>query len=169
MCKQIATYAGWKNVTQGLGLHDIYFDHTPWQDDDLGIAKAYLANVIAAVRQADSWMAPGEGVVVHNSGQVPDAGILLAWRSDLVVTFEGTYGEMTGREEVHAQVKAAGREREEAAMLVKGVPKTLGLGGLRRIIENVSRDVEWLYVTDLLDGPYVGYGSMFERWLTVAW
>jgi len=28
---QIATYAGWKSVGEGLTLSGVYFDHTPWR------------------------------------------------------------------------------------------------------------------------------------------
>jgi hypothetical protein len=40
---------------------------------------------------------------------------------------------------------------------------------LRKIVENVRRDVEWLYVTDLTDNVYEGFGSLLETWLGVTW
>jgi hypothetical protein len=54
-------------------------------------------------------------------------------------------------------------------MLINSVPKDIGRGGLRRIVESVRREVEWLYVTDLTDNVYTGYGSVWEDWLDVSW
>jgi hypothetical protein len=165
---QIATYVGWNNVTEGLTLSEVYFDHTLWEDDGDGVAKAYLGNVSAAVRQTDGWSGLGEGLVVHNPGRVPDAE-MLSCRPDLVVMYEGTYDDMPSREKLHAQVAAAKRDRTDVAMLVHSTPEALTRGGLRRIIDNVRRDVKWLYVTDLDEDVYADYGSLLERWLSVAW
>ena len=165
---QIATYAGWKNVTKGLALHGIYFDQTPWKDDEDGVAKAYLRNVSATVRHTDGWARPGEGLVVHNPGRVPDAE-MMAYRPDIVVVYEGTYEDMPSRERLHAQVAEAKGDRKDYAMLVHSVPKDLHRGGLRKILERIRRDVEWLYVTDLVVDEYAGYGSLLELWLSVAW
>lgn len=158
---QIATYAGWKSVGEGLTLSGVYFDHTPWENDEDSVARAYLTNVSAAVRFAKGWNGPDEGLVVHNPARILDAEQMTS-KPDLVVVYEGTYDDMPNREKLHAQVAAAKRDRSDVAMLVHSVPKTLSGGGLRRIIENVRRDVEWLYVTDLVDEVYSGYRSFWS-------
>ncbi|KAF2828955.1 hypothetical protein CC86DRAFT_392221 [Ophiobolus disseminans] len=140
---QIATYAGWQNVTEGLALHDIYFDQTPWEDDDEGVAAAYLRNVSVTVRHTDGWAGPGEGLVMHNPGRVPDVG-LMADRPDMVVVYEGIYDNMPSRETLHAQVREAKGDRKDFAMLVRSIPNDLGRGGLRKVVERVRRDVQWL-------------------------
>jgi hypothetical protein len=165
---QIGTYAGWKDVSKDFALHGIYFDHTPWHDDSSGTATAYLRNVSASVRHSSGWTGPGEGVVVHNPGRVPDAA-LLAYRPDLVVLYEGGYDRMPSREALHAHVAALKGDRTDSAMLVHSAPSDLSRGALRRIVENVRRDAEWLYVTDLSVDVYAGYGSLLEAWLDVAW
>jgi len=117
--------------------------------------------VSAAVRFAKGWNGPDEGLVVHNPARILDAEQMTS-KPDLVVVYEGTYDDMPNREKLHAQVAAAKRDRSDVAMLVHSVPKTLSGGGLRRIIENVRRDVEWLYVTDLVDEVYLGYRSFWS-------
>ena len=165
---QIATYAGWKNVSDGLAMHGIYFDQTPWQDDEDGVAKVYLRNVSATVRHTNGWAGVGEGLVVHNPGRVPDKE-LMAYRPDLVVVYEGTYNDMPSRDTLHGQLAGAKGHREDFAMLVHSVPKELGRGGLRKIVEKVKKDVQWLYLTDLAEDLYTGYGSILEDWLGVSY
>lgn len=80
-----------------------------------------------------------------------------------------TYDDIRSREKLHAQVAAAKRDRTNVAMLVHSTPEALSWGGLRRIIDKVRRGVEWLYVTDLDEDMYADYGSLLERWLSVAW
>ncbi|KAH4035996.1 hypothetical protein HBI56_063440 [Parastagonospora nodorum] len=165
---QIATYAGWSNVTEDFALDGIFFDRTPWKNDDEGKVQAYLRNVSATVRTADGWADGRKGLVVHNAGHIPDAD-LMDEKPDIVVMFEGAYDDMPEREALHAELAAAKGERESFAMLVNSVPKDLGRGGLRRIVESVRRDVEWLYLTNLTDNVYAGYSSFWEQWLDVSW
>jgi hypothetical protein len=165
---QIATYAGWSNVTEDFALDGIFFDRTPWKNDDEGKVQAYLRNVSATVRTADGWADGRKGLVVHNSGHIPDAD-LMDEKPDILVMFEGAYSDMPERKALHAELAAAKGERESFAMLVNSVPGDLGRGGLRRIVESVRRDVEWLYLTNLTDNVYAGYSSFWEQWLDVSW
>ncbi|KAH7069091.1 Spherulation-specific family 4-domain-containing protein [Paraphoma chrysanthemicola] len=165
---QIATYAGWSNVTADLGLHGIFFDGTPWQDSKDGMARAYMRNVSATVRHTKGWTTEGEGLVVHNPGRLPSKE-MMAYKPDIVVAFEGAYAHLPSRERLHEQVADKKRGREDHAALVHSVPRNLGRGGLRRIIEKVRRDVQWLYLTELTEDVYTGYGSLLETWLEVAW
>lgn len=165
---QIATYAGWSNVTADLGLHGIFFDGTPWQDSKDGMARAYMRNVSATVRHTKGWMTEGEGLVVHNPGRLPSKE-MMAYKPDIVVAFEGAYANLPSREKLHEQLADKKRGREDHAALVHSVPRDLGRGGLRRIIEKLRRDVQWLYLTELTEDVYTGYGSLLETWLDVAW
>jgi hypothetical protein len=163
---QIATYARWKNV--GAGLRGIYLDHTPWQADEAGLMQAYLHNAGATVRLSDGWIGNAEGLVVHNPGRMPDKE-LMVYKPDILVVYEGAYDSMPERGVLHANLTATGRGREEWAMMVNSVPKDIGRGGLRKIVERVKRDVEWLYVTDLDKDVYSDYGSNWEDWIDVTW
>jgi hypothetical protein len=163
---QIATYAGWKNV--GAGLRGIYLDHTPWKADAEGLMKAYLRNADMTVKLSGGWNGQGQGLVVHNPGRIPDSE-LMAVKPDITVIYEGTYELMPEREDLHGNLTALGGGREDWAMMVTSVPEDLGRGGLRKIVESVRRDVEWLYVTDLTKDFYSDYGSNWEGWLDVAW
>jgi hypothetical protein len=165
---QIATYALWSNVTDELALHGVYFDQTPWKDDGAGVAKAYMQNVSAAARRIAGWAGNRQGLVVYNPGRVPDVGIM-AYAPDITVVFEGAYSDVPRKEEMSAQLVAVRSSRESCAMLIHSMPKDLGRGGLRRIIESVRKDVEWLDLTDLTENVYTGYASFWDDWLDVAW
>jgi hypothetical protein len=165
---EIATYAGWSNVTKDLALDGIYFDQTPSKNDEKGVAKEYLRNVSSTVRDTDGWTEGRKGLVVHNAGHLPDTE-MMEYAPDIVVVFESVYSDMPERQALNAELATAKGGREGYAMLVHSVPKDLGRGGLRKIVERVRRDVEWLYVTDLTDNVYTGYSSFWEEWLDVAW
>ncbi|KAF2027694.1 hypothetical protein EK21DRAFT_102390 [Setomelanomma holmii] len=139
---QIATYAGWANVTEGLAIHGVCFDATPFKNTDDGIARAYLRNISAKVRHVKGWAGEGEGLVVHNPGRVPNTE-MLTYRPDIMVAFEGDYAHVPNRSKIHAQVADKNGGREDYAMLVHSVPKDLGRGGMRRIVKNVRSDVQW--------------------------
>jgi hypothetical protein len=165
---QIATYALWSNVTEDLALHGVYFDRTPWRDEGDGVAKAYMQNVSAVARRIGGWAMDQQGMVVYNPGRVPDAN-MMAYAPDITVVFEGAYSDVPKKEEMSAQLAAVESGRDSCAMLIHSVPKDLGRGELRRIIENVRREVEWLYLTDLTENVYTDYASFWDDWLDVAW
>ena len=161
---EIATYAGWANVTEKLGLDGIYFDHTPWKYAD--DARAFLKNISATVRHSEGF---GDGAfVVHNPGRVPEEG-LTAYKPDLTVMFEGVYKDMPRKGKLHDMVEKTTSNRKERALLVHSAPDNLGTGGLRKIVDDVRRDVQWLFVTDLTEHVYDDYGSTWEQWLNVMW
>lgn len=165
---EMATYAGWGNVTKGLALDGIYFDQAPWKGDEQGLIKAYMQNVSTAVRKADGWSSNREGLVVYNSGRLPDMG-LMDTKPEITVVFEGAYSDMPEEKTLSTQLAAAKGGRESYAMLVNLTPGDLRRGGLRRIVGRVRRDVEWLYVTDLMDNVNTMYGSFWEEWLDLIW
>lgn len=162
--KQIATYAGWSNISDNTALRGIYFDHTPYKNVD--DAQEYLRNISATVRHADGF---GDApLLVHNPGRVPDADMVV-YQPDITVIFEGTYADMPSREELSAQRERVQGKREKLAMLVNSVPGELGRVGVRKIVENVRRDVEWLYLTDLTEHVYEEYGSLLREWLDLIY
>jgi hypothetical protein len=165
---QIATYAQWSNVTDELSLHGIFFDQTPWHDDGSEEVREYMRNVSKTAKGSAGWAGEQEGVVVYNPGRVPEID-LMAYAPDITIVFEGKYADVPKREDLRPKLQAAMGGRESYAMLINSVPKDLGRGGLRKIVESVRREVEWLYVTDLTEDVYTGYGSVWEDWLNVAW
>ncbi|KAL5117887.1 hypothetical protein ACEQ8H_004205 [Pleosporales sp. CAS-2024a] len=166
---EIATYAAWSNVTKDLGLHGVYFDQTPAVDDGSGATRSYLHNISATVRDTQGWAHGRSGLVAHNARRVPAAELLHDSRPDIVVVFEGAYRDMPPQHALSAALASTHRGRQSFSMLVHSVPPDLGRGGLRRIIERVRRDVEWLYVTDVTDQMYTSYPTFWEQWLDVAW
>lgn len=165
---EIATYAGWNNVSADFALHGIYFDHTPWKHDEKGEAKEYLRNISATVRHTDGWAGPGEAIVVHDPGRLPDVE-LMAYKPDITVIFNGTYDELPTREALDTALKGRKERRDDFAMLAHSVPSDLGRTGLRKIVESLRREVEWLCVTDLKDQVWNGYASFLEEFLDITW
>lgn len=162
--KEIATYAGWSNTSTEMALSGIYFDHTPYADEN--DAAAYLVNISATVRQSSGF--GSNAMVVHNPGRLP-AVRLMASKPDLTVIFEGTYDYMPRKTELSANPIGSPQKRENVGMLVHSVPKDLGKPGLRKMIDDVRKDVEWLYITDLSEKIYESYGTLLQTWLDVIW
>lgn len=161
---EIARYAGWSNVSAALALNGIFFDQTPFKDEDN--ARVYLKNISATVRHSEGF---GEHpLVVHNPGRVPDEG-LTAYKPDLTIVFEGMYVDMPKRKNLHNLLENSRSNRQDLGMMIHSVPIDISRGGLRRIMEDVRRDVEWLYVTDLTENVYTWYGSLMEEWLRLVW
>ncbi|KAH8724895.1 hypothetical protein GQ44DRAFT_707982 [Phaeosphaeriaceae sp. PMI808] len=92
---------------------------------------------------------------------------MVLYKPDITVIFEGNYEDLPQRDELHTHLTATRNHRDDYAMLIHNVARDAGPVGLRKIIERVRRDVEWLYVTDLTDKT--GYGSFWEDWLDVTW
>lgn len=164
--KEIATYSGWSKF-QDLKLNGIFFDQTPYRDE--GSAREYLRNISATVRHSEGFLEPK--LVVHNPGCVPDAG-LVRYRADLVVMFEGAFSDLPSREQLKNSVvdlEQSSLHRQNFGMFIHSTPSATGSVRLRRVADNVRRSVEWLYMTDLTDDVYGGYGSLLERWLSIIW
>ncbi|KAH6614019.1 Spherulation-specific family 4-domain-containing protein [Boeremia exigua] len=163
---EIARYSGWSKF-QDLRLDGIFFDQTPYRDGDS--AREYLRNISATVRHSEGFSEPK--LVVHNPGCIPDVG-LLRYRTDIVVMFEGTYADLPGREQLKhsvARLEQHNLHRQNFGMMINSMPSKTGDIRLRRVVDNVRRSIEWLYITDLTDNVYAGYGSLLEQWLNLIW
>ncbi|KAJ4379863.1 hypothetical protein N0V86_005047 [Didymella sp. IMI 355093] len=163
---EIATYSGWSKF-QDLRLNGIFFDQTPYRDE--GHANEYLRNISATVRHSKGFLEPK--LVVHNPGCVPDVG-LVRYRTDMIVIFEGAYSDLPGREQMSNSVKELQEHslhRQNFGLLVHSTPPNTGNVRLRKVVDNVRRSVEWLYITDLTGNVYGGYGSLWEQWLNLIW
>lgn len=161
---EIETYAGWSNISSDLTLAGIFFDHTPYRNDN--DAAAYLTNISATVRHSDGF--GGDSLVVHNPGRVPDAGVMESM-PNLTVIFEGAYVDMPRKEYLKNSLDGLRQNRGDLAMLVHSTPQDIKKTGLRKIVDDVRKDVEWLYVTDLTEKVYEGYGTLLNEWLKVIW
>ncbi|KAH7395272.1 Spherulation-specific family 4-domain-containing protein [Phaeosphaeria sp. MPI-PUGE-AT-0046c] len=139
---QIATYAGWGNVSEELAIHGIFFDRAPWKSDKDGLIERYMRNVSATVRSEKGWAGEADGLVAYNAGRLPGEE-LMALQPNLTVVFEGIYSELPDQAELAAQLRKTNTTRENFAMLVNSTPGNLGRGGLRRIVERIRKDVEW--------------------------
>lgn len=163
---EISTYSGWSKF-QDLSLNGIYFDQTPYRDE--GNARAYLRNISATVRHSEGFLEPK--LVVHNPGCVPDVG-LVRYRTDMIVVFEGAYPSLPGRHQLSNSIKELERHslhRQNFGLIIHSTPSNTGNVRLRKIVDNVRRSVEWLFITDLTENVYSGYGSLWEQWLDLIW
>jgi hypothetical protein len=161
--QEIATYAGWNK--SGIAIHGIYFDRTPAKD--VGDAQSYLQNVSAAVRAEEGFLEPR--LVVHCPGEVPDAG-LARDGADVVVAFEGEYGELPRRKVVHGKLEGLQGGRERYAYIVHSLPESVGRGGVRRVVDGVRRDVGSIFVTDRRgEDRYEGFSARWEEFLDLIW
>lgn len=159
-------YSGWSKF-QDLKLNGIFFDRTPYKDE--GDASEYLRNISATVRHSEGFLEPR--LVVHNPGCVPDFG-LIQYRVDMVVLFEGAYSDVPSREQLRDNVMSLEQQslhRQNFGMLIHSTPSDIGNVGLRRLVDDMRRSVEWLYVTNLSENVYGGYGSLWEQWLSLIW
>jgi hypothetical protein len=160
---EIATYSGWSKF-QDLKLNGIYFDQTPYKDE--GDARDYLKNISATVQNSEGFLEPR--LVVHNPGRVPDFE-LVQYEADMIVVFEGAYSELPSREQLRDNVKRLGKRRQNLGMMVHSTPPGIGNVGLRKVVENMRRNVEWLYITDLTENVHGDYGTLWEQWLDLVW
>jgi hypothetical protein len=164
----VAAYATWSKRSNETALHGVYFDRTPWQDNKTSLAKAYLHNITAAVRDSHGWANNLPGLVVHNPGHVPEVDLMSPEKPDLVVVFDGLYGDLPAPETLAAFREESAMTRNELAMIVRNVPVELGRVGMRKMIERVKKQVEWWYVSDVQDDVGSGFPSFFEDWLDVT-
>jgi hypothetical protein len=158
----IERYSNWSSV-EGLALHGIYLDRTPYRDEDS--SSIYMKNVSATVRESQGFL--GTNLVVHNPGRVPDKS-MMECGANITVVYDGGYEYRPTREQLKNSLEGMGK-REEFAMLVDSTPQDIERVDLRRLVENVKRDVEWLYVTDINEGSYGVYGSLWEQFLDLVW
>jgi hypothetical protein len=162
----IATYSGWSEF-QDLKLNGIFFDETPYKNE--GNMCEYLRNISAAVRHSKGFLEPK--LVVHNPGHVPDAA-MVRYRTDMIVVFEGEYSELPSREQLRHSVKDLelhSLHRQNFGMLINSIPSNTSNVDLRKVVDNLRQNVEWLYITDLTENVYSSYGSLWERWLSLTW
>lgn len=157
----IDRYAGWFNQSDEFGLHGVYFDHTPWKYDNE--TQVYLRNISSVVRHAKGFH---EGALVaHNPGRVPDEKVMASLQPNITVVYAGAYADMPRGDKLHEMLKGTTSNRQDHAMSVDSVPLDLGRPAVRSIIEDVRKDVQWLYLTDLIEDVYSSYGSLWGQWL----
>lgn len=107
-------------------------------------------------------------IVVLNPGRVPE-GKMDSTRADVTIIYEGSYKDMPKQEQLHDMLDKLQSNRQDHAMFVNGVPMQLGRGGIRKMVEEWRKNVEWLYLTDMTENLYSDLGSLWEQWTTVLW
>lgn len=163
---EIATYSGWSKF-QDLKLNGIFFDQTPYKDQ--GDAGKYLRNISATVRYSEGFLKPR--VVVHNPGRVPDIE-LVRYKADMIVVFDGARSDMPSGEQLRNSIKGLEQDslrRQNFGMLIHSMSPNIGNVGLRKVVNSLRRNAEWLYITDLTGNVYDNYGSLWEQWLSLLW
>lgn len=161
--EQIEMYASWTNTT-GLAMHGMFFDQTPFEDTVEN--KRYLRNISAAVKHADGIKWPK--LVVHNPGVVPSAN-LTSGLVDIIIVYEGMYAQVEGRAGMKKRLAKMPRDRANYGMVVYSLPKETGRGGLRKLINSVRQNVEYMLITTLNEEYGKGFGSRWSEFLSLTW
>ncbi|KAL6710346.1 hypothetical protein ACN47E_009292 [Coniothyrium glycines] len=147
----------------------VFFDHAPYNASNSTVP--YL-NLIGEMVRNESVF--GEGpLIVHSPGQVPvyNASLMaVASTPNISIVFDGAYSDLPTREGSHALRKEMHGQREEMGMFVHSVPSTMSKVDLRKIVERLRRDVEWVYVSSDDGGDGVlGDDALLDKWLDVLW
>lgn len=169
---EIRTYASWSE-TPGLALDGIFFDQTPYQSSNETLeaeARNYLRNISLTVKHSQGFREPR--LVIHNPGRMPNVNLMTP-QVDITIVFEGMYADVPEHEELRKRLskpgEGLGRRRENYGSLVYGLPESIGKGGLRRLINGLKKDMQYMLVTDLNEGRYEGWGSRWEEFLDLCW
>jgi hypothetical protein len=160
---EIETYAGWSQKS-GLTVDGIFFDQTPTRGSN--DTEYYTRNISGTVKHSSGFLEPR--LVIQNSGQVPDASLLNAY-IDLTVVFEGAYENIPAREQMKASLGRLPGSRQDFGALVHSFPQKKGRVALRRLINGLKKDVQYIFLTDRSEGVYNAFGKIWDVVLNLLW
>jgi hypothetical protein len=187
---EIKTYAGWSN-TSGLAIHGIYFDRTPSQEEqsdeegegegedegkgksegegDAGMVARYMRNISATVKHADGFAEPK--ILIHNPGMVPDANLTKQYEAyvDITVVFDRSWRDLPTATDMKRRLGAFKGSREQFAYLIHDTPKEIGKTGIRKVINNVRKNAQYVFVTDLGGKWEEGVAAIWRWVLEMTW
>jgi hypothetical protein len=153
---EIETYAGWSQKG-GLAIDGIFFDRTPTHASPE--MAAYMKNISATVKHSDGFMGPR--LVAQSPGRLPDTDLMNAY-IDLTIVFEGGYRHVPSHEQLKADLASFPGVREDYGVLVHSFPKELGRVGLRRLINGLKKDVQYIFLTERSDEVYNAFGKIWD-------
>ena len=151
-------------VNANAMINGIYLSHTPEN-------TTYLEIITSAVRRETAFGA--YPVVVHAPASPASASSLdyktpafpPNARPNITIVFDGVLGDLPSRPALHVLRSGMGVRREEVGVIVRGLKGDMGRVGLRRVVERVRRDVEWVWV----GGGEEGDNKVLGEWLDVLW
>ncbi|KAF2660965.1 hypothetical protein K491DRAFT_750755 [Lophiostoma macrostomum CBS 122681] len=180
--EQIKTYAGWTN-TSGLAIHGIYFDRTPVREagdekdrggngkegGEAGRVARYMRNISATVKHVEGFVEPT--ILIHNPGMIPDVNLTKQYESyvDITVVFEGAWQDLPTAPETKKRVAVLGGSREQFAFMIHDTPMEIGRTGIRKVINNVRKNAQYVFVTNLGDKWEEGVAGIWWWVLAMTW
>ncbi|KFY27072.1 hypothetical protein V493_03707, partial [Pseudogymnoascus sp. VKM F-4281 (FW-2241)] len=170
----IHTYSYWStNVdVQNLKVEGIFFDETPGEYD------AASANLLHEI-QSEARLAYGFGsrcMLINNPGIIPDARLLHG--PNITVVFEGTYATYQQHRvcsklsKLKQKPERSGNSviRNHLACIMHSVPVEVAdnESAMQKVVRELQRLAGTVYVTDLHEDYYAGFGSGWMRFVDVA-
>ncbi|RAK95347.1 spherulation-specific family 4 protein [Aspergillus ibericus CBS 121593] len=146
---EVATYAGWSNESLTLAMDGIFFDEAPY---DYSATKVEYMNTINAAVKNSSGLS-GDRMVIHNPGTIPDTRYD-STTTDLTVVFESTYQDYFS---VRHGLNALSADRTGYAYMLHAVPDNLSNSTLRKLVDQMSRKAEYLFLTTLSEDYYESF------------
>jgi hypothetical protein len=160
---EVATYAAWSDI-HDLAVHGIFFDQTP-SNASLE-THHYLRNISTTVKDAKGLLEPR--MVLQNPGRTLSANLMMP-EIDVTIIFEGRYDDLSKHEITQAQLPELLGPRDHYGYLLHSVPSDISKGRLRKIINNVRKSVQYLFVTDSTEKYHERLGSTWWEFLNLTW
>jgi len=145
-------------------MHGMFLDQTPFEDTVEN--KRYLRNISAMVKHADRVKWPK--LVLHSPGVVPSANLTNSL-VDVTIVYEGTYGNLEDKVDMRKRLTKMSGDRANYGMVVHSLPKETGRGGLRRLINSVKQNVQYMLITTLDEEYEKGLGPRWSELLSLTW
>ncbi|KAF2277318.1 uncharacterized protein EI97DRAFT_457346 [Westerdykella ornata] len=115
-----------------------------------------MNNITATVKHSDGFSAPR--VVIQNPGQVPAPEMISSY-VDVTIVFEGRYERVPDRDAMKEQLVDLPGSRDNYGVLIHSLPKYISNVKLRRLINDLKKDLRFIYTTDLEEDVYEGFGG----------
>lgn len=161
--QEIETYAGWSKK-RGLAMDGIFFDQTPAVNSSEKVH--YMKNISATVAHSEGFSAPR--LVIQNPGTMPAPGLIDTY-VDVTIVFEGRYESVPNRDTLKKELAALHGRRENYGVLIHSMPTRTSHSRLRRLISSLKKDVKYVYITDLEEDVYEGFGDSWEDFMKLIW
>ena len=164
--EEIATYEGWAKHT-GLALSGIFFDQIPNTYVGGKRTREYLTNISTKVKRSSNFTE--NKMVVFSVGSIPNTNLTGIPSVDITVAFEGAYDNMSPYSDMRKDMTQVFGGRENIACIMHSVPSGISNVGLRKVINAVRRNVEYLLLTDLSENWGEAFGGIWWDFLGLTW
>lgn len=159
---EVGTYSGWSGRPD-LALNGIFFDQTPSTGSIE--TNSYLNNISATVKHS-KFNSPN--LVIHSPGSIPSEELKVA-DLDITIICEGEFGDIPPHEEFRRKLGKLSTRRENYGVLLHSLPEELGRIGVRKVIDELRKDVQYVFMTDRTEKVYEGFGTFWEDFVDLSW